>query len=90
MHMCQRDHKMSSPLSAPTSFHCCLAPMEPLLGGAAVIHGRKAKGCKWSVNRRGCSSSGLGKVWQRGMVVFSSILRSFNITEFQNHGPSPL
>lgn len=70
MHTCQHDHKMSSPLSAPTSFHCCLAPMEPLLGGAAVIHGRKAKGCRWSVNGRGLFGAEEGMAEGNGGVQF--------------------
>ena len=39
---------------------------------------------------KGSSCLGLEKIGQRGMVVFSSILRILNIVEFQNHGPSPL
>lgn len=78
---------MSFQSSIPADFHYCLAPMDPLVGTGEITQGRKAKGCRWSVDGKGSSCLGLEKIGQRGMVVFSSILRSLNIVEFQNHGP---
>lgn len=81
---------MSSQSSVPADFHYCLAPVDPLARDWGDHPREKSEGLRWSVDGKGSSCLGLEKIGQRGMVVFSSILRSLNIVEFQNHGPSPV
>lgn len=92
MQTCQRDHRMSSQSSTPADFRYCLAPMDPLVGGGgrSITQGKRAKGYGWSVDGKGTSSLELEKIGQRGMVAFSSMLRSLNIVGFQIHNSSPL